>query len=84
MKSIEILYNKSLHGLELRHADLISDVSFMSSITSKRYEINVNACFTVTIIGGISSCNGVKMEKIGRIHLHFRSFLCIRIEIDLC
>ena len=39
----------------------LDDVTSFSRI--KTYEIHVNASITVKVVGGISSCNGEKLEK---------------------
>ena len=44
-------------------------------LASKTYEIYVNACVTVEVLSGISTCKGGKS---------FRLFQCVRIEIDAC
>ena len=50
----------------------------------KTYEIHVNACITVKIVGGISLCNGGKLEKSEGSNCFFHRFffVCVRIEID--
>ena len=46
------------------------------------YEMYVNACITVKIVGGISLCNGGKLEESEGSNCFFHCFLCVRIEID--
>ena len=46
------------------------------------YEMHVNACITVKIVGGISLCNGGKLEESEGSNCFFSSFLFVRIEID--
>ena len=43
--------------------------------------MHVNINVTVKTVGGISLCDGGKLED-SRIQLLFRRFLCVRIEID--
>ena len=47
----------------------------------KTYGIHVNACITVKIVGGISLCNGGKLEESEGTNCFFHRFLCVRIEI---
>ena len=42
----------------------------------------VNACITVKIVGGISLCNGGKLEESEGPNCFFLSFLIVRIEMD--
>ena len=58
----------------------LDDVTSFSRI--KTYEIHVNACITVKIVGGISLCNGGKLEESEGSNCFFHRFLCVRIEID--
>ena len=51
-------------------------------VALKTYEIHVNACITVRIVGGISLCNGGKLEESEGSNCLFHRFLCVRIEID--
>ena len=46
----------------------------------KTYEIHVNACITVKIVGGISLYNGGKLEEGSNCFFH--RFVRVRIEID--
>ena len=49
------------------------------------YEIHTNACMTVKIVGGISLCNGGKLEEAEGSNCFLSSFflcVCVRIEID--
>ena len=48
----------------------------------KTYEIHVNVCITVKIVGGISLCNGGKLEESEGSNCFFHRFMCVRIEID--
>ena len=41
-----------------------------------------NTCITVKIVGGISLCNGGKLEKSEGSNCFFHRFFCVRIEID--
>ena len=48
----------------------------------KTYEIHLNACITVKIVGGISLCYGGKLEESEGSNCLFHRFVCVRIEID--
>ena len=78
VKSSDILRDKSLGGLAWRylapfghHVDFLVTSVFISMTLDgvllfsriKTYEIHVNASITVKVVGGISSCNGRKLEK---------------------
>ena len=43
----------------------------------KPYEIHVYACITVKIVGGISLCNGGKLEESEGSNCFFHRFLCV-------
>ena len=47
----------------------------------KKHTKYVTACITVKIVGGISLCNGGKLEESEGSN-SFSSFLCVRIETD--
>ena len=46
------------------------------------YEIHVNACILVKIVGGISLCTGGKLEESEGSNCFLHHFLCVRIEVD--
>ena len=82
----ELFCNKSLHGLAKRHSNLFGEVSFhfhdVRRCNVVTYEIYVNTSITVKILGGISFRVMTEAGNVWWIHLLFRRFLCVRIEIE--
>ena len=58
---------------------MLDGVTSFSRIKNVR---NTCACITVKIVGGISLCNGGKLEESEGSNCFFHRFLCVRIEID--
>ena len=50
----------------------------------KTYEIHVNACITVKIVGGISLSKGGKLEEAEGSNCFFLSFLCVCVCVCVC
>ena len=82
VKFSDIFRDKSLGGLARRylapfglHFDFLVTSCFISMtldvLALKTYEMHVNASITVNVVGGVSSCNGGKLEEIWRIQRFF-------------